>query len=108
MSDEVSTAAFSEVNDFENSGSSRNLEIVSEIPVLVSAELGHTKIPIRELMQFGPGSVVELDRLAGESIDLLVNGILIGRGDVVIVNENFGLRITEVLKPEDRLRPISD
>ncbi|MCJ8328941.1 MAG: flagellar motor switch protein FliN [Lentisphaeria bacterium] len=108
MSDEVSTAAFSEVNDFENSGSSRNLEIVSEIPVLVSAELGHTKIPIRELMQFGPGSVVELDRLAGESIDLLVNGILIGRGDVVIVNENFGLRITEVLKPEDRLRPISE
>ena len=108
MSDEVSTAAFSEVNDFENSGSSRNLESVSEIPVLVSAELGHTKIPIRELMQFGPGSVVELDRLAGESIDLLVNGILIGRGDVVIVNENFGLRITEVLKPEDRLRPISE
>ncbi|OGV54791.1 MAG: flagellar motor switch protein FliN, partial [Lentisphaerae bacterium GWF2_52_8] len=75
--------------------------------VSVSAELGRSVIKIRDLLNFSPGSVVELERLAGESIDLLVNGVLIGKGDVVVVNENFGLRITEIVCTEERIKKLS-
>lgn len=84
-----------------------NLEVIYEVPVKVSAELGQTLITIRQLLTLGPGSVIELERLAGESVDLMVNGVLIGKGDVVVVNENFGLRITEVVCLEERLKKIS-
>ena len=85
----------------------RNLEMIYEIPVSVSAELGSTTIPIKDILSLGPGSVVELERMAGESVDLLVNGVLIGKGDVVVVNENFGLRITEVVCLEERIKKIA-
>ena len=104
--DEMAEIEFDELLD-EVEHEPQNIDIVSEIPVKVSAELGHTSIPIRELLSLGPGSVIELDRLAGESIDLLVNGVLIGRGNVVIVNENFGLRITEIVKPGERLNTLA-
>jgi flagellar motor switch protein FliN/FliY len=84
------------------------LNMVAEIPVRIDAELGYTRLPIRELLSLGPGSVVELDRLAGESIDLLVNGVLVGHGDVVIVNESFGVRITDIIHPEQRLNSLTD
>ena len=106
MSDDIAEVEFDELVDTADQ-EPQNIEIVSEIPVKVSAELGHTTIPIRELLSLGPGSVIELDRLAGESIDLLVNGVLIGRGNVVIVNENFGLRITEIVQPGDRLNTLA-
>ena len=85
----------------------RNLEMIYEIPVSVSAELGSTTISIKDILSLGPGSVVELERMAGESVDLLVNGVLIGKGDVVVVNENFGLRITEVVCVEERIKKIA-
>lgn len=85
----------------------RNLEVIYDIPVRVSAELGRTSIALRELLMLKPGSVVELERLAGESIDLVVNGIRIGRADVVVVHENFGLRITEIIGVSERLSQIS-
>lgn len=86
----------------------QGLDLVCEIPVTLTAELGETQITIKELLSFGPGSVVELDRLAGEPADLLVNGVLVGRGDVVVINENYGLRITELISSEERLRRLAD
>lgn len=85
----------------------RNLEMVFDIPVSVSAEIGKSIIKIRDLINLSPGAVVELERLAGEPIDLLVNGVLIGKGDVVVVNENFGLRITEIVCTEERIKKLS-
>ena len=91
-----------------STNSKKNLDMIYEIPVRVNAELGHTNMTIKNLLTMGPGSVVELERLAGESIDLLVNGVLIGKGDVVVVNENFGLRITEIVCLEERIKRITD
>jgi len=85
----------------------RNLEFLYEIPLSVNAELGRTKLTLKELLELGPGAIVELDRLAGESVDLLVNGVLIGRGDVVVVNENFGIRVTEIVGVKERLEEIA-
>jgi len=83
------------------------LAMVLDIPVRVTAELGETSITIKDLLSFGPGSVIELQRLAGEPANLLVNGVLIGRGDVVVVNENYGLRLTELIRPEDRIKQLA-
>lgn len=84
-----------------------NLEMIFDVPVNVSAELGRSVIKIRDLLTLGPGSVVELERIAGEPVDLMVNGVLVGKGDVVVVNENFGLRITEILCTEERIKKLS-
>lgn len=84
-----------------------NLEMLFDIPVSVSAELGRSVIKIKDLVNLCPGSVIELERIAGESIDLMVNGVLIGKGDVVVVNENFGLRITEIVCTEERIKKLS-
>lgn len=94
-------------NTIEDAEKRKNLEMIYEIPLRVTVKLGETQMPIRELLNLGAGAVVELDRLAGESIDLLVNGILVGKGDVVVVNENFGLRITEIVSQEERIKTLS-
>ncbi len=80
------------------------LDMVLDIPVHLTVELGRAKIPIRNLLQLAQGSVVELGRLAGEPLDVLVNGCLIARGEVVVVNEKFGIRLTDVVAPDARLR----
>jgi flagellar motor switch protein FliN/FliY len=85
----------------------QNLEMIFDVPVSVSAELGRSVIKIKDLLNISPGYVVELDRIAGEPIDLMVNGVLIGKGDVVVVNENFGLRITEIVCTEERIKKLS-
>ena len=81
-----------------------NIEFLLDVPLDVSVELGRTKMPIRDMLQLGPGSVIELDKLIGEPVDLLVNNRLIARGEVVVFDENFGIRITDILKPEDRIK----
>ncbi|MCP4407859.1 MAG: flagellar motor switch protein FliN [Gammaproteobacteria bacterium] len=81
-----------------------NLEMILDIPVTISLEIGRTKISIRNLMQLNQGSVVELDRLAGESLDVLVNGMLIAHGEVVMVNEKYGIRLVDVISPTERLQ----
>jgi flagellar motor switch protein FliN/FliY len=86
----------------------RNLEMIFDVPIAVSAELGKSVIKIKDLLNLSPGSVVELERVAGEPIDLMVNGVLIGKGDVVVVNENFGLRITEIVCTEERIKKLSN
>ncbi len=80
------------------------LDLVMDIPVTLSVELGRTKIQIRELLQLAQGSVVDLDRLAGEPMDVLVNGFLIARGEVVLVNDKFGIRLTDIVSPNERAR----
>lgn len=83
-----------------------NLGVVLEIPVTLSAEIGRTRIAIRNLLQLNQGSVVELDRLAGEPLDVFVNGTLIAHGEVVVVNEKFGIRLTDVISPAERVKKL--
>lgn len=83
-----------------------NLEFILDVPVTLSMEVGRTRIPIRNLLQLNQGSVVELDREAGEPLDVYVNGTLIAHGEVVVVNEKFGIRLTDVISPAERIRKL--
>lgn len=82
----------------------QNLNVVLDVPVVLSMELGRARMSIRELLQLATGSVVKLDRPAGEPLDVLVNGCLVARGEVVVVNERFGMRITDIISPEERIK----
>lgn len=86
--------------------SSLNLDVLMDVPVSISMEIGRANINIRNLLQLNQGSIVELDRLAGEPLDVLVNGTLIARGEVVVVNEKFGIRLTDVISPAERIRKL--
>lgn len=83
-----------------------NMDVILDVPVTISMEIGRTKISIRNLLQLNQGSVVELDRLAGEPMDVLVNGTLIAHGEVVVVNEKFGIRLTDVISPAERIKKL--
>jgi len=83
-----------------------DLNMILDIPVTISMEIGRTKISIRNLLKFNQGSVVELDRLAGEPLDVLVNGTLIAHGEVVVVNEKFGIRLTDVITAMERIQKL--
>ncbi|MHB1239308.1 MAG: flagellar motor switch protein FliN [Gammaproteobacteria bacterium] len=83
-----------------------NLDVVLDIPVTIAMEIGRTKVNIRNLLQLNQGSVVELDRLAGEPMDVLVNGTLIAHGEVVVVNDKFGIRLTDVISPAERIKKL--
>jgi len=85
-------------------GGAGNLDMILDIPVNLTVELGRTKIAIRSLLQLAQGSVVELNGLAGEPMDVLVNGCLIAQGEVVVVNDKFGIRLTDIITPSERLR----
>jgi len=82
------------------------LDIIMDIPVQISVELGRTKLSIRNLLQLAHGSVVELDALAGEPMNVLVNGTLIAQGEVVVVNDKFGIRLTDIITPNERMRKL--
>jgi flagellar motor switch protein FliN/FliY len=84
-----------------------DIDLIMDIPVHLTVELGRTKIPIRHILQLAQGSVVELDGLAGEPMDVLVNGCLIAQGEVVVVNEKFGIRLTDIVTPSERLRKLN-
>lgn len=86
--------------------SSPDLDMILDIPVRLSMEVGNTQISIRNLLQLGQGSVIELDRLAGEPLDVLVNGTLIAHGEVVVVNDKFGIRMTDVISPSERIKKL--
>ena len=83
-----------------------NIDFLLDVPLDVAVELGRTKIAMKEMLQLGPGSVIELDKLIGEPVDLLVNERLIARGEVVVFDESFGVRITDIINPEDRLKSL--
>ncbi|RFA28536.1 flagellar motor switch protein FliN [Alkalilimnicola ehrlichii] len=83
-----------------------NLDVILDIPVTLSMEIGRTRVSIRNLLQLNQGSVVELDRLAGEPLDVMVNGTLVAHGEVVVVNERFGIRLTDVVSPAERVKKL--
>ena len=83
-----------------------DLAVVLDIPVKIAMEVGSTQITIRNLLQLNQGSVIQLERLAGEPLDVLVNGILIAHGEVVVVNEKFGIRVTDVISPSERIKKL--
>jgi flagellar motor switch protein FliN/FliY len=83
------------------------LDVILDIPVSISMEVGRTQIAIRNLLQLTQGSVVELERLAGEPLDVMVNGTLIAHGEVVVVNEKYGIRLTDVMSPQERIKKLS-
>ena len=83
-----------------------NLDVILDIPVSISMEVGNTEITIRNLLQLNQGSVVELDRAAGEPLDVFVNGTLVAHGEVVVINEKFGIRLTDVISPAERVRKL--
>jgi flagellar motor switch protein FliN/FliY len=98
-------AVFEQLNPSAARAGTRNdIDLVLDIPVQLTVELGRTKLPIRNLLQLAQGSVVELDGLAGEPMDVLVNGCLIAQGEVVVVNEKFGIRLTDVITPSERMK----
>lgn len=117
VDDLLNDVASSELEDFgsnENQESSYqaapgspNLDVVLDIPVTLSMEVGSTSITIRNLLQLNQGSVIELDRLAGEPLDVLVNGTLVAHGEVVVVNEKFGIRLTDVISPQERIKKLA-
>jgi flagellar motor switch protein FliN/FliY len=86
-----------------NSGDVK-LDVILDIPVTIAMEIGRTQLSIRNLLQLNQGSIVELDRLAGEPMDVLVNGTLVAHGEVVVVNDKFGIRLTDVISPADRIK----
>jgi flagellar motor switch protein FliN/FliY len=96
------------IDDAKPRGPSLNpdLDVILDIPVTISMEVGATSISIRNLLQLNQGSVIELDRLAGEPLDVLVNGTLIAHGEVVVVNEKFGIRMTDVISPTERIKKL--
>jgi flagellar motor switch protein FliN/FliY len=83
-----------------------NLDRILDIPLVLSAQLGNTRMLIKDLLQLGPGSIVELDKLAGEPLEVLVNERLVARGEVVMVNEKFGIRLTDVISPTERVNKL--
>ena len=83
-----------------------DISFVSDIPVQLTVELGRTKVPIKNLLQLAQGSVIELDGFAGEPMDVLVNGCLIAQGEVVVVNDKFGIRLTDIIAPAERIRKL--
>lgn len=83
-----------------------NLDVILDVPVTIAMEIGRTRISIRNLLQLNQGSVVELDRLAGEPLDVYVNGTLIAHGEVVVVNDKFGIRLTDVISPTERIKKL--
>lgn len=87
-------------------GSDIDLDVILDVAITLSMEVGRTRLPIRNLLQLNPGSVVELERTAGEPLDVYVNGTLIAHGEVVVINEKFGVRLTDVVSPTERLRKL--
>ena len=103
----ISAAAFDELSSDRGDGKNKvDLDVLLDIPVTLQLEIGRAKVSIRNLLSYTQGSVVEMDRLAGEPLDLLVNGTLIAHGEVVVINDKFGVRLTDVISPQDRIKKL--
>jgi len=104
------SVAPAQFTNFSNAGvgpAGNDLNMILDIPVQLTVELGRTRIPIKHILQLAQGSVVELETLAGEPMDVLVNGYLIAQGEVVVVNDKFGIRLTDIVTPSERMRRLS-
>jgi flagellar motor switch protein FliN len=105
--EQVSTPSFTNFTPTMAGGPAGDINMILDIPVQLTVELGRTRIPIKNILQLAQGSVVELDALAGEPMDVLVNGYLIAQGEVVVVNDKFGIRLTDIVTPSERMRRLS-
>ena len=106
--DQVAPASFTNFAPSNaGAGAGNDINMILDIPVQLTVELGRTRIPIKNILQLAQGSVVELDALAGEPMDVLVNGFLIAQGEVVVVNDKFGIRLTDIVTPSERMRRLS-
>lgn len=103
--DDALAATFTELQS-EGQGGDIKLDAILDVPVTIAMEIGRTRINIRNLLQLNQGSVIELDRLAGEPMDVLVNGTLVAQGEVVVVNEKFGIRLTDIVSPSERVKKL--
>ena len=104
----ASAAVFKDFSGTPSKTETHNdIDFILDIPVQLTVELGRTKIAIKNLLQLAQGSVVELDGLAGEPMDVLVNGCLIAQGEVVVVNDKFGIRLTDIITPSERIRKLN-
>jgi flagellar motor switch protein FliN/FliY len=106
IKDEAKTAQFSDVQDKGKSTAQRGIDFILDIPLRITVELGRTQMLINDLLQLGQGSVIELSKLAGEPMEVLVNQKLIARGEVVVVNEKFGVRLTDIISPLERVEQL--
>lgn len=104
----VSNAEFQQLSQPGSGGQSRNIDLLMDVNLPVSIELGRTRLSIADILALGPGSVVELNKLAGEPVDLLVNQKVVAKGEVVVVDENFGLRVTQLVTREERLKSLGN
>lgn len=100
----ASPAQFDALHAEAGRGPDLNLDVILDVPITLSLEVGRARVPIRNLLQLNPGSVIELERSAGEPLDLYVNGTLIAHGEVVVINDRFGVRLTDVVSPAERIR----
>ncbi len=105
--DQVSPAPFTNFSPTGGSTAGNDINMILDIPVQLTVELGRTRIAIKNILQLAQGSVVELEAMAGEPMDVLVNGYLIAQGEVVVVNEKFGIRLTDIVTPSERMRRLS-
>jgi len=107
-SPEVSNAQFQHLSEPASAPETRNIDILMDVNLPVAIELGRTRMSISEILGMGPGSVVELNKLAGEPVDVLVNYKIVAKGEVVVIDENFGVRITQLMTPEERLKMLCE
>lgn len=105
--EQVAPASFASFAPTPGNMPGNDINMILDIPVQLTVELGRTRIPIKNILQLAQGSVVELDALAGEPMDVLVNGYLIAQGEVVVVNDKFGIRLTDIVTPSERMRRLS-
>jgi flagellar motor switch protein FliN/FliY len=105
--EQVSPASFTNFADSPALAAGNDINMILDIPVQLTVELGRTRIPIKHILQLAQGSVVELETMAGEPMDVLVNGYLIAQGEVVVVNDKFGIRLTDIVTPSERMRRLS-
>jgi len=104
----VSNAEFQHLSEPASTSEPRNIDLLMDVNLPISIELGRTKMPISDILALGPGSVVELNKLAGEPVDLLVNYKIVAKGEVVVVDENFGVRVVQLITPEERLKILGE
>lgn len=100
------TAAAAESADAPAPGGERDLDFILDIPLELSVELGRTRMLVNDLLQLGQGAIVQLDKLAGEPLEIYINRKLVARGEVVVVNEKFGVRLTDIISPTERVRTL--
>ncbi|KAA0876675.1 flagellar motor switch protein FliN [Nitrincola tapanii] len=104
LAEDIHRVEFNELQDEAQTAADPRLDVILDIPVRLTVEVGGTEIAIRNLLQLSQGSVIELARVAGEPLDVKVNGTLIAHGEVVVVNDRYGIRLTDVISPQERIR----